>query len=61
MTNFKYFRFDWSKNPERLKVVCQRHLEIMDTIETGDVKTASELIWQHLDESAEVNKPTNTE
>ncbi|MCZ0734340.1 GntR family transcriptional regulator [Phreatobacter sp. AB_2022a] len=45
----RYTNYEWRYGPERVKVSCQQHLEIIGRLEAGEVEVAAALLRQHLD------------
>ena len=49
LRRFVEYSFKWVEDPQEIRDVCLEHLAILDALETGDRKRASNLMWQHLD------------
>lgn len=45
----RYTNYEWRYGPERVKVSCRQHLEIIARLEAGEVEVAAALLRQHLD------------
>lgn len=49
--------YDWKHGVERVEVSCREHLAILDAIDTGDRRTASRLMREHLDLASRLRTP----
>lgn len=45
----RYTNYEWRYGPERVKVSCRQHLEIIARLEAGEIEVAAALLRQHLD------------
>lgn len=50
---FLEYSVSWDDSSERLRSVCTEHMKIMDAIENGNLKRASNLMWAYLDSKQE--------
>ncbi len=52
--------YDWKYGPERMKVNCCEHLEMLDRMQAGDQELAALLMLRHLDVASRLRPPKLT-
>lgn len=55
LRRFVEYGYNW-EDPQEVQDVCQEHLAILDALESGDRKRASNLMWQHLDSASRIHE-----
>jgi DNA-binding GntR family transcriptional regulator len=53
----RFTNYDWVYGHERVVVSCREHLAILDRLEAGDRETAANLMREHLQRAAAVQRP----
>lgn len=48
--------YHWDFGVERVQTTCREHLQILDTLETGDNELASMLLKRHLEQASKVRR-----
>ena len=55
LRRFVEYGYKW-EDPQDIQDVCQEHMAILDALESGDRKRASNLMWQHLDSASQIHE-----
>ena len=60
LRRFVEYSYNWRSNPDIIQRVCKEHMDILDALEEGNIKLASNLMWHHLDRASRIQKSDNS-